>query len=85
MAVAAPRSSRHSSVGRFRLPQRPRGSVEIVHAARPCRSSLIVVSGHACKTMAADQFQAGDRVGAVACRIGRPGRSSCPGPSPATP
>ena len=61
MALKASRSSRYSSVGRFRLPRHPSGSLEIVHAARPCRR-LIVVSPHARKLLATEQFHAGDRV-----------------------
>ena len=61
MAPVPSRCSGYSSVGRLRLPRHPRGSVEIVHAAPPCRR-LIVVSPHARKLLAAEQFHAGDRV-----------------------
>ena len=60
------RCSRYSWVGRLRLLRHPGGSLEIVHAARPYRR-LIVVSRHARKLLATEQFHAGDRVWAVAC------------------
>ena len=60
------RCSGYSSLGRLRLLRRPSGSLEIVHAAPPCRR-LIVVSPHARKLLATEQFHAGDRVWAVAC------------------
>ena len=61
----------YSSVGRLRLPRRPSGTLEIVHTAHPCRR-LIVVSRHARKLLATEQFHAGDRVCLYLGQVGLP-------------